>query len=1051
MTASIAEAIAAAEEALLAGNGDSRDRMARLLSGAADFDVAANTEDRARLALLLDALGLPDEAVRCLHPSNGNGQPDQDKMLLNLEGVLAANRGQHGRALRAFQAAQALTVKDGTRSAAVVANQAAAFLLAGDAAQAASQIAGIQHSDTDDPAISLLLASVQVGLARLDADPARFRRAAATLAAAARSRIAQLGPEHPQSLVIVATLAAVEFEVACLDDSAEHRERAITVLEIASRRIAAELGADNPQALLATANLAVAEAETARLDGTAVDFQAAVAALGTWSERFAAVVGSSHPQVRAFAATVSQARNLTARAQVGPAPARLAEPVTSMPEVAGFHTDFAPVVPESSPVRSTTRFQRHSARGSRSALARGFARSLQALLRERHVTVTEAAARMPAWELDAVRAYLSGTRLPSWDFVLTLIDATAASDHQQRNPIEQRLWNEWTAAASSPAPSRARHRRTSERELSDRPQPRVTLRASIATALAVTALAAAAFLAGAYLDAHRYVTRNPEPVAPLALFSILSPPQVGSISSVAWNPAGALIAASDDNSYTYVWSVTGLLITPPLVGSEQAIDATFNPSGTVLATGYATGKTYLWDTRNWRLLGRLTDPGKHSGAGVTSLTFSPDGKTLATGDANGFTALWHIQAGAPNAQPIAILSEPHHAGVLSTAFSSTGVLATGDVDGKVYTWDLATKHEIASFALHVSTCQAGPCAAVTALAFSTQGQVLAAGNKSGHAQLWDSASESGNPITLPAVTAHHGIWGLSFNPSGLLAIASTNGYSYLYHVSSGTLKATPARSFGDPDPGLHGVAAVAFSPDGNYLATGDSNGQAYLWQLNQRRATTLPPPKAGPTAQSEATSISNLLMSSANSRSQWNATTLVNNTGNCVDIDQDVTQIGDIANSRSNELSQLQNLQFDQLPNGASLKSQLMTALQDSLQIDNDYLKWAQQQQSSGCAYGFNNTYYDNASAEDNTVTSDKQTFLNGWDPIASQYNLEQFAAGEFAIFFPTKTCLQPDRAESRNIRSWSVRRNPEDSFRFAVDYYLHLNFFRGPIRDPSA
>ncbi len=121
----------------------------------------------------------------------------------------------------------------------------------------------------------------------------------------------------------------------------------------------------------------------------------------------------------------------------------------------------------------------------------------------------------------------------------------------------------------------------------------------------------------------------------------------------------------------------------------------------------------------------------------------------------------------------------------------------------------------------------------------------------------------------------------------------------------------------------------------------------------------------------------------------------MNNTGNCVDIDQDVTQIGDIANSRSSELSQVQTLQFDQLPNGASLKSQLMTALQVSLQIDNDYLKWAQQQQSSGCAYGFNNTYYSNASAEDNTATSDKQTFLDSWDPIASQYNLEQFSAGQ--------------------------------------------------------
>ena len=182
---------------------------------------------------------------------------------------------------------------------------------------------------------------------------------------------------------------------------------------------------------------------------------------------------------------------------------------------------------------------------------------------------------------------------------------------------------------------------------------------------------------------------------------------------------------------------------------------------------------------------------------------------------------------------------------------------------------------------------------------------------------------------------------------------------------------------------------MAVSPNGKYLAAGDTNGKIYLWQLNpHRQARTLTP-------QAEATSISNLLAKSANTKSQWDATTLVNNTGNCVDIDQDVTQIGDIAKSRSSELSQVQTLQFDKLPNGASLKSQLMTALQVSLQIDNDYLKWAKQQQSSGCAYEFNNAYYNDASAEDNTATGAKQSFLDGWDPIASQYNLEQFTAGQ--------------------------------------------------------
>jgi hypothetical protein len=164
---------------------------------------------------------------------------------------------------------------------------------------------------------------------------------------------------------------------------------------------------------------------------------------------------------------------------------------------------------------------------------------------------------------------------------------------------------------------------------------------------------------------------------------------------------------------------------------------------------------------------------------------------------------------------------------------------------------------------------------------------------------------------------------------------------------------------------------------------------------NNSSSSSAPTDGGGPTAQSEATSISNLLMTSANSRSQWDAQTLVNDTGNCVSIDQDVTQIGDIANSRSSELNQVQTLQFDKLPNGATLKSQLMSALQVSLQIDNDYLSWAKQQQSSGCAYGFNNTYYNDATAEDNTATNDKQAFLNNWDPIASQYSLEQFSAGQ--------------------------------------------------------
>jgi FlaG/FlaF family flagellin (archaellin) len=150
-----------------------------------------------------------------------------------------------------------------------------------------------------------------------------------------------------------------------------------------------------------------------------------------------------------------------------------------------------------------------------------------------------------------------------------------------------------------------------------------------------------------------------------------------------------------------------------------------------------------------------------------------------------------------------------------------------------------------------------------------------------------------------------------------------------------------------------------------------------------------------PTAQSEATTVNNLLVSSAQSRSQWNANTLVTDVGNCVAIGSDITQIGDIAAERQTELAQSGRLQVGAIPNGSALKSQLMTALQISLSIDNDYLAWAKQQQSSGCSVGTGSTYYQQASNADSQATSDKETFLGTWDPIANTYGLEQFSAGQ--------------------------------------------------------
>lgn len=151
--------------------------------------------------------------------------------------------------------------------------------------------------------------------------------------------------------------------------------------------------------------------------------------------------------------------------------------------------------------------------------------------------------------------------------------------------------------------------------------------------------------------------------------------------------------------------------------------------------------------------------------------------------------------------------------------------------------------------------------------------------------------------------------------------------------------------------------------------------------------------QGAPTAQSEATTINTLLVNSAQSRSPL--APLVADVGNCGSLSSDITQIGEIASERQTELNQAGNLQVGAIPNGSTLKSQLMTALQISLSIDKDYLAWAKQQQNSGCTVGTGSTYYQTATNEDSQATADKMTFLATWNPIASQYGLEQFDASQ--------------------------------------------------------
>jgi WD40 repeat protein len=91
-------------------------------------------------------------------------------------------------------------------------------------------------------------------------------------------------------------------------------------------------------------------------------------------------------------------------------------------------------------------------------------------------------------------------------------------------------------------------------------------------------------------------------------------------------------------------------------------------------------------------------------------------------------------------------------------------------------------------------------------------------------QAWAAApTENAGPTALP-VAGSEGVQSVAFSPDGnFLAAGDMNGDVDVWQTSTLNLSATLA------DPGSMGVRSVAFNPAGSLIAAGDANGHVYLW------------------------------------------------------------------------------------------------------------------------------------------------------------------------------------------------------------------------------
>ncbi|MCA9972212.1 MAG: hypothetical protein KC425_18445 [Anaerolineales bacterium] len=309
------------------------------------------------------------------------------------------------------------------------------------------------------------------------------------------------------------------------------------------------------------------------------------------------------------------------------------------------------------------------------------------------------------------------------------------------------------------------------------------------------------------------------------------------IRAIDVSPANNVIASASDDRSIRLWELGGTDIAPEILRGYGA---------EVLWTGYGetsagaptlvtfSQKLNLLDDSDplpqiteWDLtqspaqrLQTITLPETARVAGPSGVLLAglyPPRQLLATANLSHTVSVWSFAAGDGTLAPVAQLADPGGA-ITAFAFSADGqLLAAAAEDEVVYVWNLAGGAPLAL---------TGVPDTITFLAFSPNRQELAAADDASRISLWHLAAPDA-PLTFDS--QHVGISALAFRPDGWQLASS--GYDdieiRLWDLTAADPAAEPQILKGHND----WIFSIAYSPDGDTLASGSWDRTIRIWDL----------------------------------------------------------------------------------------------------------------------------------------------------------------------------------------------------------------------------
>ncbi|KAF9121974.1 hypothetical protein BGW39_010127 [Mortierella sp. 14UC] len=283
------------------------------------------------------------------------------------------------------------------------------------------------------------------------------------------------------------------------------------------------------------------------------------------------------------------------------------------------------------------------------------------------------------------------------------------------------------------------------------------------------------------------------------------------VNGLAFSNDSQYLAAAYGDGKVHVWNLTTARLDRVLEGhSGRASCVEYSPDGHHIASGGDDGSVILWDHRT----GQASQFFKGHTGSVNDIAFSPDGTELVTASADHSVRLWRID---PSAESVIV--GQHTDQVASVAFSPLcHQIVTGSLDRTVRVWNLDSDEPGIIFKEHTGQ--------VKSVAYSPDGRQIASGGQDCSIRLWNARAGGKPTVTLDGHTA--GVLCIRYSPSQG-QIASTGSDCRVRLWSSSDNSVTPC----SPD-----VMSLAYSPDGEMILSGLSNGALCLWDARTGRAAT---------------------------------------------------------------------------------------------------------------------------------------------------------------------------------------------------------------------